>query len=565
MSVSADNAAGEDMSGSPSELCWSRKLNSRSPSYHRQERSRINCFLFWSIALLACVGSPAFVRAANFVTKANEMTNTWVDAIWSNPPSATATSPAAGNTYRCSSNGAAFGVNTLNTRLRNPVSVRVQTFPGDSLTLDANTEIRAKETPGITNNTTFVFPGVDGNPGLVLNGGVLNAGDDYVFEFNGNIMVASPSLICLGNVGAGSIVPGRGIKFSATLTGTGSLIVVQAPINVPSMEVISPSNSFSGDWIVKAGYLKGSTFGALGSGNITIDPGYSVPASLVSAPLSAGPAQFEAMYDLATHGTLTLQNGAKMILHQDCIFSAVTISGIVLSTGRHDYAELAANFPDTFYPGGFGSLSVGPLTPSAPSALDASGGNASVTLVWNGSARATGYIIKRSLQSGGPYSTVHTNDTSTTYLDNGLINSTPYFFVVSAINGDGESANSNEASATPSGTPPPVPVGVVVQGQGTVSRSPEKQLYSIGEQITLSAVAARWFEFSHWGDDLMSNPRIITVGVTNNYAAIFSPTTAVETLTFSNITRVAPVGMPVVFVDGTLLLLGPLRASPPQK
>ena len=87
----------------------------------------------------------------------------------------------AGNTYELVANGVAFGDNKANTRVRNPVAAGVQTFPGDSLTFNTNTDIRAKTATGLVLN----FPGVGGNPGLILNGGALNAGDNAVFEFAG--------------------------------------------------------------------------------------------------------------------------------------------------------------------------------------------------------------------------------------------------------------------------------------------------------------------------------------------------------------------------------------------
>jgi hypothetical protein len=57
-----------------------------------------------------------------------------------------------------------------------------------------------------------------------------------------------------------------------------------------------------------------------------------------------------------------------------------------------------------------------------------------------------------------------------------------------------------------------------------------------------------------WGDGPTVNPRIISIGLSNIYKANFSPTTAVETLTFSNVSRTAPVGMPAVLVDGKFVL-----------
>ena len=72
-----------------------------------------------------------------------------------------------------------------------------------------------------------------------------------------------------------------------------------------------------------------------------------------------------------------------------------------------------------------------------------------MALSWNASSGATSYNVKRSTTSGGPYTTIATGVTSTSFTNTGLTNGTTYFFVVSAVNASGESGNSNQASATP--------------------------------------------------------------------------------------------------------------------
>jgi hypothetical protein len=91
--------------------------------------------------------------------------------------------------------------------------------------------------------------------------------------------------------------------------------------------------------------------------------------------------------------------------------------------------------------------------PAAPTGLTAMAGNALVSLNWTAPLGATSYSVKRATTSGGPYSTI-TNVTATGVYDTGLANGTTYYYVVSALNADGEGANSSEMSATPSPTPP---------------------------------------------------------------------------------------------------------------
>ncbi|MGB9587293.1 MAG: malectin domain-containing carbohydrate-binding protein, partial [Armatimonadota bacterium] len=108
----------------------------------------------------------------------------------------------------------------------------------------------------------------------------------------------------------------------------------------------------------------------------------------------------------------------------------------------------AANNPQTISV----ELKVNPPVPAVPTNLVATAGNQQVTLSWTGSQYASGYNIKRSTTNGGPYNTIRTGVTGTSFTDTGLTNGTTYYYVVSAVNETGESANSNQASATPTGS-----------------------------------------------------------------------------------------------------------------
>lgn len=68
-------------------------------------------------------------------------------------------------------------------------------------------------------------------------------------------------------------------------------------------------------------------------------------------------------------------------------------------------------------------------------------------LSWDSIANATSYNVKRATVSGGPYTSIATSATVTTYTDTGLTAGVTYYYVVSAVNSTNESVNSAEASS----------------------------------------------------------------------------------------------------------------------
>jgi fibronectin type 3 domain-containing protein len=154
-------------------------------------------------------------------------------------------------------------------------------------------------------------------------------------------------------------------------------------------------------------------------------------------------------------------NGALQLTASDSEFASGIIGGATYFA--------SATFDDflvTSIGGGGGT------PPPAPTGLIAAAGNAQVTLNWNASSGAASYNVKRSTTSGGPYATIASGVTATTFTNTGLTNGTTYFYVVSAVNSSGESGNSNQASATPQNaqTPPPAPTTLMASpGNALVS------------------------------------------------------------------------------------------------
>lgn len=130
-----------------------------------------------------------------------------------------------------------------------------------------------------------------------------------------------------------------------------------------------------------------------------------------------------------------------------------TVTGLVNGT-NYSFAIYAVN--------SFGSSSASNVVtatpfgqvPNAPTGLGATAGNAQVALTWNSSASATSYNVYRANSSNGYSTPLITGLATTNYTDTTVTNGNTYYYVVTAVNGSGESGYSNEVSATPNEPPP---------------------------------------------------------------------------------------------------------------
>ena len=112
------------------------------------------------------------------------------------------------------------------------------------------------------------------------------------------------------------------------------------------------------------------------------------------------------------------------------------------------------------------TLTAGATTPSAPTGLAATAGNASVALSWTASTGATSYNVYRGTTSGGESATpIASVITTTSYTDTSVTNGTKYYYKVAAVNAGGTSALSAEASATPEPGVPSAPTGADRDGR----------------------------------------------------------------------------------------------------
>lgn len=350
------------------------------------QRTKVRTNLHTELVLLSCVagllGLAGTSQADLLSTVANQgstASSGWNMSIWRTNVGGTLTGalvgpPVAENTYSGISNGVAFGANTANTTIRNPYvsgQAPIQTFPGDSLRLTNDTQIRFKRI-GSGNVPVCNFPGVGGNPGLILAGGLLNPGDDDNFPITGWIRVDKESYFALGgNSGQAPTATGRRFSVSAQITGSGNLVFFNGSNRVA--QVFSGTNdAYSGQWIIKSAWVQANGTNSLGTNSsIIVDPLYTLPFTVTDTP---GPADLELNYNINSAGKLVLTNGGRMRLHQDCVFTQVIIHnatdnggvGVSLSPGVHYYRELRTLFPNTFPAGGSGTIAVQPYGPPPP-------------------------------------------------------------------------------------------------------------------------------------------------------------------------------------------------------
>ena len=152
-------------------------------------------------------------------------------------------------------------------------------------------------------------------------------------------------------------------------------------------------------------------------------------------------------------------------------FDVGTISGIGMQVaGGGDFITDEIRIADT-YADVVDAVTVAPDTPTG---LNATPGTNSVSLSWTaaGGGLPTSYNVKRSSSSGGPYTTVGTTTVPTVTYNDSVLGGQTYYYVVSAVNGIGESADSSFVSASPILAAPDTPGGLsALAGDSQVSLS----------------------------------------------------------------------------------------------
>ena len=136
-----------------------------------------------------------------------------------------------------------------------------------------------------------------------------------------------------------------------------------------------------------------------------------------------------------------------------------TTNTIIASTSATNYADTAVTNGTTYYyvvsaidsqgeTDNSGQVSAIPSILAQPTNVVATAGNAQVALSWAAVVGATSYNVKRATVSGGVYTT-NASPATTSYTDTNVVNDTPYYYVVSAMNASSQGPNSRQAFAVP--------------------------------------------------------------------------------------------------------------------
>jgi fibronectin type 3 domain-containing protein len=247
---------------------------------------------------------------------------------------------------------------------------------------------------------------------------------------------------------ASSGANGYSVKRSTTTGGPYTPLSSQSAITFTDTGLINGTKYF---YVVSASNSAGQSPNSAEVSATPTLPGPATPAGLAA---TAGNAQVILTWSASNgatsyHMKRSTSSGAET---QIAAPTANTFTDTTVTNGtKYFYVVSAVN--SSSESANSNEVSATPTAPASapakPTGLAAIAGNAQISLTWNVSTGATSYNVKRSTTTAGPFTTTLASPTATNYVDTTVTNGTAYFYVVSAVNSTGESANSSQATATP--------------------------------------------------------------------------------------------------------------------
>jgi hypothetical protein len=155
----------------------------------------------------------------------------------------------------------------------------------------------------------------------------------------------------------------------------------------------------------------------------------------------------------------------------------------------------------------------------APTNLVATASNLLLNLKWNAVNGATNYNLKRGNINGGPYLTI-VSVATTNFADANVTNATTYYYVVTAVGGGVESANSLQVSAVP---------------------LPSNQPTNLQAQAVSGQLQLSWPQ-SHLGWRLQIQTNDLAKGLSTNWATV------------PNSTNFNSTSIPIIATNGSVFL-----------
>jgi len=221
------------------------------------------------------------------------------------------------------------------------------------------------------------------------------------------------------------------ITFTVNLNaGSNSIAVSSQPAGAPELDYIQVNTS------VPAAPAAPTCVTATAGGAYSVILSWGAPAGAATYRIARSNSALGPFLPIAANVTATTYTDTRIFLGKTTWYYTVT----AVNQGGASAPSAVATARTLLAP---------------PAGLQATAGGSGVALSWMSANLASSYNVKRSLTTGGPYTTLAsvtntTNLTSTnflqTYTDSTAVSGTTYFYVVSAVDSLMESANSYEVN-----------------------------------------------------------------------------------------------------------------------